>query len=191
MKVLYGQWVISLELIPNVDIEILSVNELIEAMLKSRLAADNIYCEDVLLQVVEKPFAYGKIIGSKALLATSPITHETWYFRSYSSFNDFVEEAFGFKLSFTILYNIFDKTDSNGLFLGLHIEDPITLDKAKKFYPNLYTYHDTPFNNSKLFTVMKSEDKAISYRDWAKKHRSKLRLKNLPRGISLYRIQPV
>jgi hypothetical protein len=43
-----------------VDIEILSVNELIEAMLKSRLAADNIYCEDVLLQVVEKPFAYGK-----------------------------------------------------------------------------------------------------------------------------------
>lgn len=168
-KLLYDQWIISHELAKDVDTTILSTDQLARLMMESRLNMDGLYDSDVLEQVLEKPFAYGKITQAKPLLATSPVTNETWYFRSYIQFNSFMEEAFGYKLSLNILYKVLDKQDKDGLFFGLHLEDPVSLDKAKEKYPSLITYHNTSLTDSKLYSHLQSTDKPKSYRDWVKR----------------------
>lgn len=150
VKLLYSQWVISHQLLTNVDRDIITPYTLSELMLESRLAADGIVDSDILAQAIDKPFAYGKIIISKPLLATSPITNETWYFRSLSSFNNFIQEVHGFTLSRAVTSNAMDRKDINGQFLGFVLEIPLSYDKAKSAYPHLYTYHNTPFSLSVL-----------------------------------------
>jgi hypothetical protein len=115
---------------------------------------------------MEAPHVYSRLILSKPLLATSPLTGETWYFRSYVSFNNFFKELYGFKLSLTILYAILAKSDKDGLFFGLRLEAPINFDNAKLNYPNLITYHNTPYNTSQLSKITLLCYK--NYRDWAK-----------------------
>lgn len=76
VKLLYGQWVISHDLIEEVDRDIMEPTSLVELMMKSRLKMDGLVDSDILEQIVEKPFAYNKIITSKPLIAISPITKE-------------------------------------------------------------------------------------------------------------------
>lgn len=167
-KLLYGQWLISLQELEDVDKKLIETKELTVMMMTSRLKLDNVFDSDLLEQVMVAPHAYPRLIISKPLLATSPLTGETWYFRSYVSFNDFFKELYGFKLSLTILYAVLDKSDKEGLFFGLRLEAPINLDTAKLTYPDLITYHNTPYNTSQLSKVALPKYK--NYRDWAKRN---------------------
>jgi hypothetical protein len=46
-------------------------------MMSSRLKLDNVFDADLLEQVMEAPHVYSRLILSKPLLATSPLTGET------------------------------------------------------------------------------------------------------------------
>lgn len=168
-NLLYNQWLISHTLIEGVDVDIVDLDNLIRLMMESRLKSDGIIDSDILEEVLAKPHAYGLITTSKPLLATAAATGETWYFRSRTQFNDFINRAFGFKLSQTIMSKLLVKQDREGLFFGLKLEDVISYDQAKGKYPNLIAYHATSFNKSKWYTVLLNLDKPSNYRDWAAK----------------------